>query len=285
MPDPGGLLGIRPVADDQWAIVAWLWQAFRHDLALIVNGLPYADGRYQAAPLAQFPSPDGAGYLAWRAHPRTGEDAPVGFALIDGLTGGRRSVAGFWVAPAVRGEGVGRQLAVEALSRHDGPWSIGFQHDNLAAGRFWRGIADIAFGPGQWSEEQRPVPGKPQVPPDHFIKSGVSVQQPAGGAVTEQDPDQPAEQFRRDRHEHGGAPAHPDDDRLARLTEEERVAAGLDDYDPDEVPPATDAPPEWDVTQTEVYQEERAEIRREFDKDELQIEGERDPLPPTHYDR
>jgi predicted acetyltransferase len=160
------------VADGQWVIVAWLWQAFRHDLATIVNGLPYADGRYQAAPLARFPSPDGAGYLAWRAHPNTGEDAPVGFAMIDGLTGERRSVTGFWVAPAVRGTGIGRRLAVEVLSRHEGPWSIGFQHDNAGAGRFWREIADIAFGPGRWSEEQRPVPGKPQAPPDHFIESG-----------------------------------------------------------------------------------------------------------------
>lgn len=99
------------------------------------------------------------------------------------------------------------------------------------------------------------------------------------------DSDQPAEEFHRDRRQHGGAATHLDDDRLARLTEEERVAAGIDDYDPDEVPPATDAPPPQDVTQTDVYQEERAEIRREFDKGELQVEGERDQIPPTHYDR
>jgi hypothetical protein len=105
------------------------------------------------------------------------------------------------------------------------------------------------------------------------------------GDRTEQDLDEPAEEFHRDRREHGGMPEHPDDDRLARLTEEERVAAGIDDYDPDEVPPATDVPPQWDVTQTEEYQEERAEIRREVDKDELPVEGERDRLPPTHYDR
>lgn len=103
--------------------------------------------------------------------------------------------------------------------------------------------------------------------------------------MAQQDSDHPAEQFRRDRHEHGGIPEHIDDDRLARLTEEERVAAGIDDYDPDEVPPATDAPPPWDVIQTDEYQQERAEIRRESGKDELQIEGERDPFPPTRYDR
>jgi hypothetical protein len=53
------------------------------------------------------------------------------------------------------------------------------------------------------------------------------------------EPDEPEATFHRDRHEHGGAADRLDDDRLARLTEEERVEAGLDDFDPDEVPPAT----------------------------------------------
>jgi len=93
------------------------------------------------------------------------------------------------------------------------------------------------------------------------------------------------EALHRDRREHGGASQRPDDDRLARLTEEERVAAGLDAYDPDEVPPATDTPPQpEDITQTEQWQEERAEIRREYDKDELLVKGERDPFPPTRYE-
>jgi hypothetical protein len=102
--------------------------------------------------------------------------------------------------------------------------------------------------------------------------------------TAQDDQDQPDEQFRRDRREHGGAPERLDDDKLARLTEEERVEAGLDDYDPDEVPPTTDAPPSFDVTETPEFQEERAEIRREYDKDELTVEGQRDPFPPTRYD-
>jgi len=52
--------------------------------------------------------------------------------------------------------------------------------------------------------------------------------------------DEPDAAFHRDRRYHAGAPAHLDDDQLARLTEEERVDAGLEDYDPDGVPPATD---------------------------------------------
>jgi hypothetical protein len=102
--------------------------------------------------------------------------------------------------------------------------------------------------------------------------------------MTEQDPEQPAEHFHRDRREHGGAPDRLDDDQLARLTEEERVDAGVDAYDPDEVPPATDAPPPVDITESDEFQEARAEIRREYDKDELLVEGEVDPYPPTRYD-
>jgi hypothetical protein len=109
--------------------------------------------------------------------------------------------------------------------------------------------------------------------------------------VSEQDPDEPdeftkqfAEEFRRDRHEHAGAPQRLDDDKLERLTEEERVEAGVDAYDPDEVPPATDAPPLTDITQTEVYQEERAEVERELDQGELGPVDERHPFPPTRYE-
>jgi hypothetical protein len=94
--------------------------------------------------------------------------------------------------------------------------------------------------------------------------------------------------FHRDRREHGGASQYLDndqDEQLARLTEEERVAAGLDAYDPDEVPPATDTPPQpEDITQNEDWQEERAEFRREEDKGELGHINEHHPFPPTRYE-
>ena len=93
------------------------------------------------------------------------------------------------------------------------------------------------------------------------------------------------EEGSRDRREHGGAPMHPDDDALARRTERERVDAGLEDYDPDDVPPATDTPPLADVTDTEIYQEERAEVKRQLEEGELYPLTEQHPFPPTRYDR
>jgi hypothetical protein len=50
----------------------------------------------------------------------------------------------------------------------------------------------------------------------------------------------PTESAPRDRSQHGKMPSHPDDDELARRTEQERVELGLDDYDPDSVPSATE---------------------------------------------
>ena len=103
--------------------------------------------------------------------------------------------------------------------------------------------------------------------------------------MASQDSDEFPAEFHRDRREHGGAPQRLDDDQLAELAEEERVDAGVDDYDPDEVPPATDTPPEpEDIRQTEPYEEERAELRREIDKGEIREPSERDPFPPTRYE-
>ena len=166
------VLRIAPVADDQWDVVAWLWQAFRNDLARVVrNSYPYPDGRYKTVQLAEYPGPGRAGWLAWAPHPQAGDDAPVGFALVDGLEGDRRTIAGFWIAPPLRRSGLGAAVALAVLGAHPGPWEIGFQHGNAAAGAFWRRVADAAFGPGGWTETMEPVPGRPHVPPDHFIRS------------------------------------------------------------------------------------------------------------------
>jgi predicted acetyltransferase len=162
---------VHVVQNGEWSVVAWLWQAFRQDLSPVVGGLPYADGRFGAAPLQGFPSDDGVGYVVRRPHPNTGEQAPVAFALVSGVRSARWSMAAFWIAAPVRRTGLGRAFALDVLRRHPAPWEIGFQHDNAAAGGFWRRVADEAFGPGRWSEVEEPVPGKPDVPPDHFIRT------------------------------------------------------------------------------------------------------------------
>ncbi len=96
-------------------------------------------------------------------------------------------------------------------------------------------------------------------------------------------------QFHRDRREHGGAPQHLDDDLLAEITEDERVEAGLDDFNPDEVPPATDPLPDGvpapqpDVRQGTEYRDAQAELRRQEQTGELRDPDAGDPFPPTRY--
>jgi hypothetical protein len=90
-------------------------------------------------------------------------------------------------------------------------------------------------------------------------------------------------EVRRDRREHGGASERFDDDALAERTEQERVDAGVDDYDRDDVPAATDDPVPVDITETEQYQDEKAEIDVEVDKGLLPSGGERPDFPPSRY--
>lgn len=161
---------LRPVADDQWDVVAWLWQAFRNDLAVATHAVPYADGRYRHDRLAGYPAAGRVGYLLWRPHPSTGEDAPLGFALVKGLDSDRHALAEFFVVPNARRGGIGRRFALDVFGRHPGAWEVAFQHDNLVAGLFWRAVARAAWGEA-WSEVTEPVPGKPGVPPDHWIRS------------------------------------------------------------------------------------------------------------------
>ena len=88
---------------------------------------------------------------------------------------------------------------------------------------------------------------------------------------------------RRDRREHGGAPARPDDDELALRTERERVEAGLQPYDSADVPPATDVEPEVDVSTSEVYQEiEGIALRQEAEGETAPLTRDH-PFPPTRY--
>jgi hypothetical protein len=96
--------------------------------------------------------------------------------------------------------------------------------------------------------------------------------------------------FHRDRREHGGAPQRLDEDELAEITEDERVEAGLDDYNPDEVPPAAEPlppgvpAPKPDPRRGTEYRDEQAEVRREEQAGELRDPSEDDPFPPTRYD-
>jgi hypothetical protein len=87
----------------------------------------------------------------------------------------------------------------------------------------------------------------------------------------------------RDRRFHGGTPAHLDDDELARRTEEERADAGLTDYDPADVPAATDDPVPFDPQADNDEQDiESVTARQEAEGENVPL-TEDNPFPPTRY--
>jgi predicted acetyltransferase len=73
----------------------------------------------------------------------------------------------FFVVRGARRQGLGRAAAAELFALYPGRWEIPFQEENAAAARFWRRVA--AEVGESVSEERRPVPGKPHIPPDVWL--------------------------------------------------------------------------------------------------------------------
>ena len=92
-----------------------------------------------------------------------------------------------------------------------------------------------------------------------------------------------AAEGRRDRRFHGGTPAHLDDDELARRADAERADAGVSDYDPHDVPAATDDPVPFDPEFDEVEQDiESVTARQEAEGETTPLSAD-NPFPPTRY--
>jgi len=92
-----------------------------------------------------------------------------------------------------------------------------------------------------------------------------------------------AAEGQRDRRFHGGTPRHLDEDELDRRTEAERVEAGIEPYDPNEVPPASDAEPAFDITRSDEFQDIESVAARQEDEGETAPLSEENPFPPTRY--
>jgi hypothetical protein len=104
-----------------------------------------------------------------------------------------------------------------------------------------------------------------------------------GGDMSTEPFDSDVPAAHRDRHQHGGGFDRPNDDELAVRTERERVEAGLEPYDSDDVPPAADATVPYDITETETYQDIEGVAARQEDEGETIPLSEDNPFPPTRY--
>ncbi|MFF4988325.1 GNAT family N-acetyltransferase [Streptosporangium saharense] len=150
----------RPVAER-------LWLMFCHDMSGFQGRLPNADGTFRSDRLhAAFTDPDRAPYLV------TYGEHPVGLATVRGLGGPVRVLSGFFVVRGARRTGIGLRAVREVLARYPGAWEVAFQDVNVTAVRFWRRVASEIAGEA-WKEEPRPVPDRPDLPPDRWISFTV----------------------------------------------------------------------------------------------------------------
>ncbi|MCX4734354.1 GNAT family N-acetyltransferase [Streptomyces sp. NBC_01363] len=140
-----------------------LWSLFRHDMSAFSGVLPNPDGTFRSDRLhAAFTQADWAPYLL------TSGEFPVGLALVRGLTGPTRVLSSFFVVHGVRRTGIGLCAVRQVAAQYPGPWEVAFQEGNIAAVGFWRRVATEVAGEA-WTEERRPVPGRPDLPPDTWI--------------------------------------------------------------------------------------------------------------------
>jgi predicted acetyltransferase len=176
-------LTIRPTTPADLPVLERLWLLFRHDMSEITGALPDPAGQFRRERLdATFTEPDRRGFLAHlepdglepdSLEPGGAGPSPVGFALVRALDGPARVLTSFFVVRAARRSGVGRELAAHVLASFPGHWEIAFQDANPPAVRFWRAVATDAVG-RLWTEEHRPVPGRPDLPQDTWISFKTS---------------------------------------------------------------------------------------------------------------
>src|SRR5262249_25756520 len=169
---------MRPVTAADRPVLERLWQLYRHDLsefrgehgpAGFRGTLPDASGGFKTETLVPFlrESAARAAYLFLIGA------SPVGFALVGGVTSERLLMSEFFVVRGARRQGVARAAVHELFSHHRGTWELAFQENNAAAARFWRRVAAEVAGDAVL-EERRPVPDKPQGPPDVWITITVA---------------------------------------------------------------------------------------------------------------
>lgn len=154
---------VRPALPADRPAVERLWLMFRHDLSELDGSLPGADGTFRSDRLrSAFTDADWAPYLM------LSDGAPAGFAFVRSLSGPARVMNSFFVVRGARRTGIGLRAVQEVVARHPGPWEIPFQDANAPAAAFWRRVATVIAG-ADWTEEHRPVPHRPRVPPDVWI--------------------------------------------------------------------------------------------------------------------
>ena len=155
-------LSLRPVRPAERSLLERLWQLYMHDLSAFRGSLPDAEGRFRSRVPDYLDDADALALII-----RNGE-TPVGFVLARSLSHEPHTLGEFFVIRSARRAGVGEAAAREVLLSRPGRWQIAFQDENPRGARFWRRLATDLAG-SSWTEDRRPVPGKPHLPPDVWL--------------------------------------------------------------------------------------------------------------------
>lgn len=158
---------IRPVGPGDRSALERLWPLFQHDLSEFTGALPDARGGFRRERLDL-----ALGDPAWRPYLFRLGEVPAGFALVRALDEEERVLSSFFLLRPVRGRGHGLAAAARVLRAHPGRWAVYYQEANRAAAAFWPRVAAEVGAPG-WEADERPVPGRPDLPPDRVVRLRV----------------------------------------------------------------------------------------------------------------
>ena len=159
---------VRRVQPSDRVLMERLWLMFRHDLSEFQGQLPRPDGSYRSEWLENVLKghPEWAGYLI-----SLGE-VPIGFCFMRALQQPVHVLNAFFLVRPARRRGYGLKAVLEVLSNHPGPCDVAFQGNNETAVAFWQRVATELSGDG-WTQEERPIVGKPEATPDLWISFKV----------------------------------------------------------------------------------------------------------------
>ena len=160
---------VRPATPADRPTVERLWLMFRHDMSGFEtreqHQLPNPDGTFRSERVdAAFDGRDGD----WAPYLFGSGERPVGFAFVRGVGSATRILNSFFVVRGARRGGVGMRAVRDVVARHPGEWEVAFQDGNPGAVAFWRRVGE-ELAPGEWGEERRPVPGRPDLAPDVWV--------------------------------------------------------------------------------------------------------------------
>ncbi len=147
-------------------ILERLWTMFRHEMSAFSGALPDSRGRFRQERLdAAFDDPDWAVRVL-----RLGPSA-VGLGIVRGLGAEERVISSFFLVHGARRAGHGRAAVRSITRQHPGRWAVAFQDANAPAAAFWRSVA--AAADPKWTLEHHAVPGRPDLPPDAWVRFRV----------------------------------------------------------------------------------------------------------------